>query len=202
MDPAVVDYQKLCRELFGTDDAAALEQLAKTLQQKKPRGAGRKRKFSETELAEMHALAATGMSVNALAARYHTSRQIIHKYLTPAPRPGCTLRMIYMFGRHPCTVIDVDFAGQKVYIQNRTDDVLHRAFGILETPTWQDLELFLQERCMPATRGLLKTELRRMGLDSYDPFQIAEKTKGCTAEDDLWLKFQYYPQGGSIACSK
>lgn len=199
MKPAAIDYQQLCRELFGTEDVAELERIAKALLQKNPRGAGRKRKFTESGLAEMRALAETGMSVSALAARYHTSRQIIHKYLNPAPRPGCTLRMTYLFGRRPCTVIDVDFARQKVYIQNRTADPLHRAFGILESPTWQDLELFLQQRCMPATRGMLKTELRRLGIDHYDLFQIAEKTNGRTAEDDLWLKFQYYPQGGGAA---
>ena len=40
-------------------------------------------------------------------------------------------------------------------------------------------------------RGLLKDELRALGLDSYDPLQIVEKTGGRTAEDDLWLKIQY-----------
>ena len=39
--------------------------------------------------------------------------------------------------------------------------------------------------------GHLKDELRALGLDSYDPLQIVEKTNGRTAEDDLWLKIQY-----------
>ena len=109
-----------------------------------------------------------------------------------APLPdGYTMRMIYMFRRQPCTTIDVDFLRRNIRIQNKTDDILHRAFGTNEQPTWGDFECFLQERCFPKTRGRLKDELRALGLDSYDPLQIVEKTNGRTAEDDLWLKIQY-----------
>ena len=101
------------------------------------------------------------------------------------------MRMTYMFRRQPCTTIDVDFLRRNIRIQNKTDDILHRAFGTNEQPTWDDFECFLQERCFPKTRGRLKDELRALGLDSYDPLQIVEKTKGRTAEDDLWLKIQY-----------
>lgn len=104
------------------------------------------------------------------------------------------MRLAYMYRQKPCTVIDVDFARQKVKIQNRTQDVLLRAFGVNEQPTWEDFEIFLAERCFPQSRGLLKAELRRLGLESYDPLQIVEKTKGRTAEDDMWLKIQYYPE--------
>lgn len=100
-----------------------------------------------------------------------------------------------MYGRHPCTVIDVDFLHQKVYIQNRTDDLLHRAFGVVEDPSWEDFQDFLESRCFPSTRGNVKAELRELGLTDYDPLQIVEKTHGRTAEDNLWLKFQYYPAG-------
>lgn len=39
---------------------------------------------------------------------------------------------------------------------------------------------------------MLKDELARFSLDSYDPLQIVERTRGKTAEDNMWLKFQYY----------
>ena len=41
---------------------------------------------------------------------------------------GYTMRITYMFRGQPCTIIDVDFLGQKVAIQNKTDDILHRAY--------------------------------------------------------------------------
>ena len=36
--------------------------------------------------------------------------------------------------------------------------------------------------------------LKELQLTDYDPLQIVEKTKGRTAEDDMWLKFAYYPK--------
>lgn len=39
---------------------------------------------------------------------------------------------------------------------------------------------------------MLKDELARFSLDSYDPLQIVEQTRGKMAEDNMWLKFQYY----------
>lgn len=138
------------------------------------------------------------MTVNDVAERFKTSRQIIGKYLNEKPAGGYTLRITYMYHQHPCTVIDVDFLNQRVMIQNKTKDMLHRAFGIVEHPTWDDFELFLKDRCFPATRGDAKELLKELQLTSYDPLQIAEKTKGRTAEDDMWMKFHYYPTGGEI----
>lgn len=121
------------------------------------------------------------------AQMYGTSRQSISE----RPKDGCTLRITYLYQQHPCTLIDVDFLHQRIYIQNQTDDLLHRAFGVNEQPTWRDFELFLQDRCFPPTRGMLQDELSRLGLDSYDPLQIVERTHGRTAEDSMWLRFQY-----------
>ena len=188
---AETDYRAICLELFGTDDVEKLKMIAKQIRQKNTRNAGRKRKFNEAETEEMKRLQRAGMTVNDIARRFGTSRQVIGKYLN-APLPeGYTMRMTYMFRRQPCTTIDVDFLRRNIRIQNKTDDILHRAFGTNEQPTWDDFECFLQERCFPKTRGRLKDELRALGLDSYDPLQIVEKTNGRTAEDDLWLKIQY-----------
>ena len=104
---------------------------------------------------------------------------------------GYTMRMVYMFREQLSTIIDVDFLRQRIAIQNYTDDILHRAFGIVEEPTWEDFELFLRDRCFPETRGNLKEILRDLQLDSYDPLQIVEKTQGRLADDDMWLKFEY-----------
>ena len=190
------DYRKLCVDLFGTDDVAKLERIAAELKSKNTRNAGRKKKFSPVDVIAMEKLLAQGCTVQQVAERFGTSRQIVAKYVNPKPKKGCTLRMTYMCGHRPCTLIDVDFLSEKVYVYNRTDDLLHRAFGVVEDPTWADFQEFLKSRCFPAARGNVKAELRALGLTDYDPLQIVEKTHGRTAEDDLWLKFRYYPEGG------
>lgn len=187
-----LDYRQLCLELFGTDDAAQLRELAELMKQKNTRNAGRKKKFMEDDIDRIRALQEGGVSLDEIARRYHTSRRVLTKYLKP--EKGYTMRLAYMYQQKICTTIDVNFGQQRVKIQNRTKDVLLRAFGVNEQPTWEEFETFLVDRCFPRSRGLLKDELKRLGLDSYDPLQIIEKTKGRTAEDDMWLRIQYYPE--------
>ena len=191
----VKDYRKLCLEVFGTDDEAELRAIAKTVK-KNPRNAGRKRKFTPADITEMERLRNDGMAINDIAERFGTSRQMIGKYLTEVPVAGCTMRMIYMFRQHPCTVIDVDFLHRKLYVQNKTNDVLHRAFGVIEEPTWDDFEYFLRDRCFPETRGNRKELLRELELTDYDPLQIIEKTQGRMADDDMWVRIRTF-QGGA-----
>ena len=193
-----MDYRNLCLELFGTDDVNELTRIAQTYKLKNPRKAGRKKKFTAEDVQTIRTLIENGMTVNDVAERFKTSRQIIGKYLNEKPADGYTLRITYMYHQHPCTVIDVDFLNQRVIVQNKTKDILHRAFGVVEHPTWDDFELFLKDRCFPSTRGDAKAILKDLQLTSYDPLQIAEKTKGRTAEDDMWMKFHYYPAGGKL----
>ena len=192
-----VDYHKLCLELFGTDDVNELTKIARVHKEKNPRGAGRKKKFTAEDVQTICSLIENGMTVNKVAKRFQTSRQVIGKYLNKEPAEGCTLRITYMYQQHPCTIIDVDFLNQRIIVQNKTRDILHRAFGVVENPTWDDFELFLKDRCFPATRGNAKQILEELQLISYDPLQIVEKTRGRTAEDDMWLKFNYYPMEGA-----
>lgn len=193
-----MDYRKLCLDLFGTDDVNELTKIARIYKEKNPRKAGRKKKFTEEDIQAIRSLLESGMTVNEVAKRFQTSRQVIGKYLNQKPAEGCTLRITYMYQQHPCTIIDVDFLHQKVMVQNKTKDMLHRAFGVIEHPSWNDFELFLKDRCFPATRGNAKELLKQLQLTSYDPLQIVEKTRGRTEEDDMWLKFHYYPLGGTV----
>ena len=192
-----VDYEALCRELFGTTDVSELKKIATQVNQKNPRHAGRKKKFTNEDIAAMRELRADGVPMQAIADRYGTSRQIVSKYLNQAPDAGYTMRMTLMYQNKPCTAIDVNFLQNKIRIQNYTKDILHSAFGVKENPTWEDFNVFLQDRCFPKTRGNIKTVLAELGLQDYDPLQIVEKTNGRTAEDDLWLKFQYYGRTGA-----
>ena len=192
-----VDYRKLCVDLFGTDDVNELTKIARTFKEKNSRNAGRKKKFTPGDVKTIRSLIENGMTVNEVAERFQTSRQIIGKYLNEKPAEGYTLRITYMYQQHPCTIIDVDFLNQSVLIQKKTKDMHHRVFGVIENPTWNDFEMFLKDRCFSSTRGNAKEILKELQLTSYDPLQIVEKTRGRTAEDNMWLKFNYYPMEGA-----
>lgn len=189
------NYQKLCAELFGTDDVEELRAIAGDIKKKNARNAGRRKKYTEKDIAEMKRLRDQGESLQRIAERFSSSRQVIGRYLSKAPVMGTTMRLTYMFRQHPCTVIDVDFLERKISIQNKTSDLVHRAFGVTEAPTWKDFESFLRERCFPETRGNKKELLRELGLTDYDPLQIIEKTHGRMADDELWLKIRYLKRG-------
>lgn len=183
------DYRALCIELFGTDDEQELRELAKKLTDN--RNAGRKKKFNKNEIAEICALLNAGVSIVEVARRYRTTRQTIYKLVNEI-QEGSTMQIRYMYKNRLCTIINVDFAHETVGVVNLTEDVLHRAFGAVAQPTWQQFMDFLAERCFPATRANAKALLKALGLTAYDPLQIVEKTAGRMAEDDLWMQFRYH----------
>lgn len=183
------DYRALCIELFGTDDEQELRELAKKLTDN--RNAGRKKMFNKNEIAEICALLNAGVTIAEVARRYRTTRQTIYKLVNEI-QEGSTMQIRYMYKNRLCTIINVDFAHETVGIINLTEDVLHRAFGVVAQPTWQQFMDFLAERCFPATRANAKALLKALGLTAYDPLQIVEKTAGRMAEDDLWMQFRYH----------
>lgn len=99
-------------------------------------------------------------------------------------------RMTFMNRSIPCTDIYADFTDEKVFIVNYTDDLLHRAFGCIENPTWQDFQDFIEERCFPRTRDKMKWILKDLDLPCYDPLLIIEKTQGRMAEDHQWIEIK------------
>ncbi len=185
-----MDYQKLCIELFGTDDEDELRILAQKLK-KNARGAGRPQKFTPEQIDRMHVMLADGKRPAEIAAYFGTTPQLINRHLNQPIRDGCTLRMQYMHRNKVCSIIDVDFANKKIYVDNRTNDIYHRAFGAKEDPDWNDFEYFLQDRCYEKNRADIKQILRNLGLDFYDPLSILEKTNGRNYEDNMWIKFSY-----------
>ena len=98
------------------------------------------------------------------------------------------LRIDYMLNNEICTSILVNFKDEQIYIVNYTEHPLKRAFGVVENPTWDDFNYFLEDRCVPRTRDHMKVILNDYGLDYYDPLSIIEKTGGRMAEDDFYLK--------------
>lgn len=183
-----VDYKKLCIDLFGTDKPDQLKKISDKTQHKSK--SGRKPVLSEDDKNEICRLRSEGMQTSSIAKKFGVSRQVISKVLNPPMTEGCTMRMKYTHKNHICTIIDVDFANQRVKIYNRTDDMLMRAFGVIEEPTWDDLLYFMESRCYERTRGDIKQILKLMNIDSYDVFQIAEKTHGRTADDNMRIDFE------------
>jgi transcriptional regulator with XRE-family HTH domain len=180
------------------------------------RGAGRKAALAPEMLYEIMRRHQAGETVTALAKEYGVSRQTLSGYLNrreDETEQICrtirkwaelnrkfrgvnlvdyTMRMDYMCGKELCTTILVDFQHRRIETCNETDDIIHRAFGIKAKPTWEDFEEFLESRCFPSTRDHLRLVLEDVGVDSYDPLAIVEKTKGRMAEDLQWIDITYY----------
>lgn len=97
------------------------------------------------------------------------------------------IRLKYYYRDMLCTVIDVNEIEQRVYIKNYTDNLLLRAFGRNEHPTFADYEEFLETRCFPRTRDKMKLMLKEYDIPFYDPFLIVEKTGGRMEDDDFHI---------------
>lgn len=87
------------------------------------------------------------------------------------------------------TKIDVDYKTNTVKIENYSDFPLELAFGVNEHPTIQDVEDFLESRCFPRTRDMMKLHLQELGLDYYDPYEICKKTHGRLEGDYFSIEF-------------
>lgn len=106
------------------------------------------------------------------------------------PEKKYPLRLRYMERSHIRTVIDVDESLRKVWIKNYTNNLIKRAFGQEEHPSYEDYEAFLESRCFPRSRDKMKLILKDLDLPFYDPFMIIEKTGGRMAEDDFWIRIE------------
>ena len=76
-----------------------------------------------------------------------------------------------------CTVILADFTAEQICIENKVDEILDTAFGVNETPSWEDFLAFLADRCIPKTRKGLDYYLDAVGVPEYDPVQLVEKRR-------------------------
>lgn len=103
------------------------------------------------------------------------------------PEKKFPLRLLYKYKDELCTIIDVDERTKHVEIYNYTNNLLFRAFGKEDHPSFEDYQEFLNSRCFPESRDKLKLVLRDLGLPFYDPILIIEKTEGRMAEDDFRL---------------
>ena len=186
------DYRLLCKELFKTDDVEELKKIAQSIHAKNIRNAGRKRRLSDLDIEAIKKQLANGETMAHLAEQYGTSRQVIARSINRPCDRQFPMQIRYMYGNKICTIIYINFLDQVIEIENRTDDMIRRAFGVKENPTWEDFEIFLEDRCFPKTRCGMKEILKELNLDSYDPLQIVEKTQGRMVDDNMHMEFRYY----------
>lgn len=106
------------------------------------------------------------------------------------PTMSYPLRMKYMFRNQLCTVIDVDEINRKIRIKNYQNELIYRAFGKNENPSFDEYVEFLKSRCIPQERDKMKLVLRELDIPFYDPMLIIEKTEGRMAEDEFWIKIE------------
>lgn len=110
-------------------------------------------------------------------------------FLNDARDKSHALLILYYYdGETLCTKICADRTCRRLAIENKTENVLSTAFGVNQTPGWEDLMVFLESRCIPRQRDGLKHYLTQLGLEQYDPLEIIRKTAGRMAEDDCWIK--------------
>lgn len=100
------------------------------------------------------------------------------------------LRLWYMFKEEVCTLIDVDEKNRKVEIYNYTNDLIFRAFGKNEDPSYDEYQGFIESRCFPKNRDNLKVYLRELDIPFYEPLMIIERTLGKMADDDFWIRIE------------
>ncbi len=106
------------------------------------------------------------------------------------PERHAPLRLWYGREEDVCTIIDVLLPQRQVKIYNYTRDLMCRAFGKIEEPTYEQYEAFLKSRCFPRNRDKMKLILEELNLPFYDPLMIIEKTEGRMADDDFWLRIE------------
>ena len=106
------------------------------------------------------------------------------------PARTTPLRLVYYYKNMVCTVIDVNEVMRRVSIRNYTDNLMFRAFGRIDHPTYEDYEEFIESRCIPRERDKMKLHLQELGIPFYDPMLIIEKTHGRMAEDDFRLEIE------------
>ena len=151
---------------------------------KNERGAGRKPALSKDDVILIQKRHEAGETVTALAKEYGISRQVLSGYLNQNTEKekekyntikswerlnksfqgiklaDYTMRMEFMCEEDCCSVILVNTKDKKIAVENQTDCLLHRAFGIKAKPTWEDFEKFLESRCFPETMQQLTQTAR------------------------------------------
>lgn len=131
-----------------------------------------------------------GYSVREIERETGISIGSISKILREYRRKKSIVREIdFMHDDKMCTRIFIYFIEERIEIENYTVNNIDRAFGCIEHPTWEQFMCFIEGRCFPRTRDGMKYILRDLDIQSFDPWQIIQKTEGRMAEDRHWIRF-------------
>lgn len=118
--------------------------------------------------------------------------QSLEQFREARQKQGHDLMTIrYYNGDSLCTEICADRTARDLRIDDHTENPVKSAFGNNRFPSWDDLEEFLEERCIPRQRAGMREYLDALGLEEYDPLAIIQKTKGHMAEDDQWMEVEF-----------
>lgn len=120
-----------------------------------------------------------------------TKRLTMKEFVSAKRKQGHSLLKLSYFDRdNLCTTIIADETERTLRIENHTDRVIKTAFGNNLAPTWEDLQHFLEERCIPRARAGLREYLESIGVEEYAPMEIIKKTEGRMSEDDQWIRIE------------
>lgn len=101
---------------------------------------------------------------------------------------------LYLFSYYDnqtlCSKIAADYTDQTLCFENYIDNFLLTAFGNNPSPTWEEFQTFLEERCIPRSRAGLREYLETIGVERYEPLDIIQKTEGRMAEDNQWIHLE------------
>ena len=120
-----------------------------------------------------------------------TKSLTMEEFISAKRKRGHALVKLSYFDRDRlCTEIIADKTEHSLCVENHTHNTIKTAFGNNTMPTWEQLQLFLEERCIPRARAGLREYLDVIGVEEYDPIEIIQKTEGRMAEDDQWIKME------------
>ena len=120
-----------------------------------------------------------------------SKRMGIDTFIECARKKGHSLYLFSYYNRETlCSRIAADYTDRNVSVENQVEDYLRTAFGNNRLPCWEDLQHFLEERCIPRSRAGLREYLEAIGVEEYDPIEIIKKTEGRMAEDEQWIRIE------------
>lgn len=85
--------------------------------------------------------------------------------------------------------VKMDVANKRVKVTKYRREILDNVLPDTGA-TVSDVMEMLEDRCFPRTRGNARELLDHLGLDSYDPYEIAKKTRGQQWDDFNWVRFK------------
>lgn len=81
------------------------------------------------------------------------------------------------------STIVADMTEHSLRVHDEDVELIKTAFGENRLPSWDGLEHFLEELCVPRERSGIREYLGAIGVLEYEPLEIIRKTRDCMAEN-------------------